>query len=162
MRDILEFGRLETELLLETTNMGQEASMPVPEGQEADYQHSNNNGTANTTRTGPRAAKAIGNMIRRGHEGVEYNDRETARAAAAGGHFSMASTDSEHYPASQMTPAQQQAYIMAQTTSVRDAAATAAIQSKWKWHSSTTFIGKSTTRCCSDCNDGRRSRRKNK
>ena len=92
----------------EKGKMGQEASVPVPEGQE-DYSMTNGKG--------PRAAKAIGNMIRRGNEGVEYNDRETARAAAAGGHFAMsADADREQYqyPSSQMTPEQQQAYIMQQ------------------------------------------------
>jgi hypothetical protein len=86
--------------------MGQEASMPA-EGLDADQLNSG-------TRTGPRAAKALGNMIRRGQEVVEYSDRETARAAAAGGHFTLASYEAEQYPASQMTPEQQEAYIMAQ------------------------------------------------
>ena len=119
--------------------MGQEASMPVPDGQEADYKHSNN--ASNTSRAGPRAAKALGNMIRRGHEGVEYNDRETARAAAAGGHFSVASTDSEQYPASQMTPEQQQQQgIQYGTTATCIRYAAATIQTKWKWHSSATLM----------------------
>lgn len=100
--------------------MGQEASVPLPDGHYPEDHSTSANGTK-----GPRAsAKALGIMIRRGNEtGVEYNDRESARAAAAGGHFMTSVQDysyheqsylpSQQYPASsQMTPEQEQAYIL--------------------------------------------------
>lgn len=97
--------------------MGQEASLPVsPESAAADLSH---NG-AGSRRP---AVKALGNIMKRGNDGVEYNDKESARAAAMGGHFAMSDdsassqTNQQHqYSAApvQMTPEQQQAYHMAQ------------------------------------------------
>ena len=83
--------------------MGQEASVPFPEGHDASGEPSHNGSR--------RSAKALGSIMRRDKEGLgEHIDKEMARAAAEGGHFGS----QEEYHFAAMTPEQQEAFIMRQ------------------------------------------------